>query len=783
MRRIRLFSSGGLLSRTQVVLIFMIILLIVALGSIIVVAYINLNTAGAFQSGYTLANLGNVQREIIQLHMETNRVLRDRSKNFEPLELRRTMLDKQIQIALAEADTDTRITGALRNITYLLQQYDYEVSHLGINPTDIQFRISAQQFDSILDLLEKQMQNLYGNEEIRYYTNIGDAIKLQRTSQALTIGIGGLLLLFGIFLVMSIGRRVSGEFEHAYELLKQEVTERRNIEDELRLQNEYLAALHETTLALMKRLETADLLETIIARAAQLMHTEHGYVYLIDPVKQIMARRVGVGLFRHSRDFLMAFGKGLVGKVWETGEPLVVNNYPAWPYRSPVPGIRENTIRAVVGAPLKSEQGVVGIIGLAHTAESDRVFKDSDVQLLNGFAQLASIALDNAQLFAQAEQRTQQIEALYHADQELYRHLELTDVLQTLVDVAVDILKADKSALLVWNDTKTHLIPRAVRGFQPQTLRLMSFRPDQGLVGYVATHAEPVTVKDTTSDNRVDWNITYAEHIRSFMHVPIIVDGQVFGIFNVNYSEPHAFDDEDVRLVLAIAQRAASAIENARLYQQAQQAATLEERQRLARELHDAVTQTLFSASIIADVLARLWEQNPDEARRRTQELRELTRGAMAEMRTLLLELRPTALMEASITDLMHQLGEATTGRTRVPVHVATEADCDLPLNVKVAFYRIAQEALNNISKHANAKRVEVHLRCTLNGSVLRIHDDGIGFDINQVLPDNLGLAIMHERAEAIGAQLTISSEPLDGTEVIVEWLPPPQAENDATCA
>ena len=154
----------------------------------------------------------------------------------------------------------------------------------------------------------------------------------------------------------------------------------------------------------------------------------------------------------------------------------------------------------------------------------------------------------------------------------------------------------------------------------------------------------------------------------------------------------------------------------------------------------------------------------------------------MAEMRTLLLELRPTALMEASITDLMHQLGEATTGRARVPVHVTTEAECDLPLRVKVAFYRIAQEALNNVAKHANAQRVEVHLRCALNGSVLRIHDDGIGFDINQVLPDNLGLAIMHERAEAIGAQLTIHSEPLEGTEVIVEWVPPPHIDGDATC-
>ena len=160
--------------------------------------------------------------------------------------------------------------------------------------------------------------------------------------------------------------------------------------------------------------------------------------------------------------------------------------------------------------------------------------------------------------------------------------------------------------LLVWNEARTHLVPRAARGFEQQTLARMVIKAGQGLVGYAAEHATPVTVNDTVGDKRVDWNITYPEHIRSFIHVPIIVEGQVFGIFNVNYRNPQAFGEEDVRLVLAIAQRAASAIENARLYQQAQQAATSKNAS-AGRELHDAVTQTLFSASIIADVLTRLW--------------------------------------------------------------------------------------------------------------------------------------------------------------------------------
>jgi signal transduction histidine kinase len=772
MKKLRLFGAEGVLSRTQIVLVMMIVLLVIAFGSVIVIAYINLNTSSAFQAGYRIANLGNIQRGIIQLHMETNLILSDDFPDFELVESLRTELDTEMEVALAGATNDAPVTKALEDIDYLLHQYDYHTSQLSVDPAAAHSRSSTYQIDAILESLERQMKTLYRDEETRFYDNIGDAIRQQRTSQTLTIGIGALVLIFGVFFVMSIGRSVSSEFKRAYNLLKEEVSERRRAEEGLQRQNAYLAALHETSLALMNRLEINNLLETIVARAAKLLDTEHGYVYLFNPIKQVMERKVSVGIFSRTMDLRMQRGEGVVGRVWESEAPLVVNDYPKWQHRVPMLGVRENMIRAVVGVPLKSEAGIAGVIGVAYTAHSERTFGENEVELLQGFAQLASIALDNANLFAQAEQRTRQIEALYQGDQELYRHLELKDVLQTLVNVAVDILKVDKSVLLVWNEAKTHLVPCAARGFAQQTLASMVFKAGEGLVGYAAEHATPITIKDTVGDKRVDWNITFPEQIRSFIHVPIIVEEQVFGIFNVNYREPHAFNEDDVRLVLAIAQRAASAIENARLYQQAQQAATLEERQRLARELHDAVTQTLFSASIIADVLTRLWQINPEEAQRRTQELRELTRGAMAEMRTLLLELRPIALMEASIDELIQQLAEATTGRARVPVNMSAVVECDLPLDVKIAFYRIAQEALNNTSKHANASQVEVRLHCEPHGAELCVHDDGIGFDMNRVLPDNLGLSIMRERAETIGAQLAIHSQPQLGTEIIVTWQP-----------
>jgi signal transduction histidine kinase len=212
--------------------------------------------------------------------------------------------------------------------------------------------------------------------------------------------------------------------------------------------------------------------------------------------------------------------------------------------------------------------------------------------------------------------------------------------------------------------------------------------------------------------------------------------------------------------------------------EQAIQEAITAERNRLARELHDAVTQTLFSASLIAEVLPELWDMDEAEARNSTQELRQLTRGALAEMRTLLLELRPVALTQARLTDLLKQLGEAVTGRARLPIHVQLCGECELPTDVKLAFYRVAQESLNNIVKYARASRVEINV-CLDNAQVsMEITDNGIGFDATTVKPTSLGLRIMHERADAIHAQFRITSTPGQGTRVCLEWTPADSPKN-----
>ena len=155
---------------------------------------------------------------------------------------------------------------------------------------------------------------------------------------------------------------------------------------------------------------------------------------------------------------------------------------------------------------------------------------------------------------------------------------------------------------------------------------------------------------------------------------------------------------------------------------------------------------------MIADVLPRLWETNREESQRRSKELRELTRGALAEMRTLLLELRPAKLVEIPLSDLLHQLTEAVIGRARVPITLNVAGKCSLPPDVQIALYRTAQEALNNVAKHARASRATVNLQCQPERVELCVSDDGCGFILDTIKPENLGLSIMKERTEGIEA-------------------------------
>jgi two-component system nitrate/nitrite sensor histidine kinase NarX len=370
----------------------------------------------------------------------------------------------------------------------------------------------------------------------------------------------------------------------------------------------------------------------------------------------------------------------------------------------------------------------------------------------------------------EAEQRRWIAESLRDVLAVLNSNRSLDEVLNYIAGQAGQLLGTRAAGIFSLDKETGKLAVRATRGLLVTYVAGARVPIGQNALQRSMDLREPVAVSDLADDWGGAPSVAWSRLYRALLAVPIVVQDEVYGGMLLYYGKPRAFTDEEIELAVAFRDQVALAIDNAWLREQVERAATTAERDRLARELHDAVTQTLFSASLIAEAMPRVWEQNPEAGRRGLEELRRLTRGAAAEMRTMLIELRPAALIEKPLGELLRHLTEAMTSRTRVPMSLSLDGNCRLPGDVQIALYRIVQEALNNVAKHAGASQVSVDLMCRPHRAEVCIADDGTGFDPAEVLPDRLGLGIMRERAQGIGAGLKIDSQPGRGTQILVLW-------------
>jgi PAS domain S-box-containing protein len=356
----------------------------------------------------------------------------------------------------------------------------------------------------------------------------------------------------------------------------------------------------------------------------------------------------------------------------------------------------------------------------------------------------------------------------------------LNEILEHIVVQASQLLKADASAIYRMQETDTAITIQACCGldaeqpFDPHRLPLPIKARELVHNGelFIVNEQQP----DSTAGKQPASSGTVIRAYCAQLAVPLRIKDEVYGGLMLYYVEPRKFSVEEIELAVMFGDQAVLAIENARLRRHAERTAVAAERNRIARDLHDSVTQTLFSATLIAEVLPKLVQRNSKEGMKRLEELRQLTRGALAEMRTLLLELRPATLIEVSIDELLRQLTEAARGRARIPIEMQLDVTAPLPPDAKVAFYYIAQEALNNVAKHGRATSVEVTLASHAQGAALSVRDNGQGFDVAHVTPEHLGLAIMRERSESIQGELAIISAPGQGTEISIRWQAPAAA-------
>lgn len=620
----------------------------------------------------------------------------------------------------------------------------------------------------------------------------------QITETPLVLPSGWILVIAALALVLLAGVAASywlrvRSLERQARDLERQVAQRTadNVQlvDDTRRQVAQLTALQETTRAVASTLDLDSLLSLIIQQATSLLAGEGGLLNLVHWDQHEDEVVAGYGSVAFAAGVRAPLDESLSGWVTLNHQAVISNDLANDPrvHHTAREWADHRQVHNAALAPLVVSDRVIGTLVVINKRNGQSGFDQNDLDLLQPFADQAATAIRNAQLFAAEQRRADQFRVISEVSSEITTIMPVEEILTRVArlvcdtfdyyHVGIGLVEGDEvvyriGAGRLWESLNYQFVPARLKIGQ------------RGLSGWVAATGQAVMAPDVRLDERYV-ELEGAEALSEIV-VPITVKGQVIGVLDVQSRQRNAFDETDLSVLQALAHQTGAAIENTQLYEQAQHAAVLEERGRLARDLHDAVTQTLFSASLLAEVLPATWEMDQERGRELLKELRQLSRGALAEMRTLLLELRPSVLAEADLADLLRQLAEAVAGRTGVTVQVDVDPSCELSEDVRIALYRIAQEALNNVVKHARAHHVAIAMSCSadeIDGAVrarearLVIEDDGVGFNTADLPQDRLGLNIIRERAETIGAQLTLTSVRGQGTKLTVLWRAMPHDE------
>lgn len=266
-------------------------------------------------------------------------------------------------------------------------------------------------------------------------------------------------------------------------------------------------------------------------------------------------------------------------------------------------------------------------------------------------------------------------------------------------------------------------------------------------------------------------NLSPAEKHVSWAALPFNINDELIGAVGLGFNRPQSFDEADQNFLITLTEYCAQALHRAKLTEQIALHAAAQERQRLARDLHDSVKQLLFASSTLSESLGRIWERSPEKAPKYTADIVKLNRAALAELQSLLFEMRPEAIVTAPFMTLVKNLCDGLRGHKAITINLdySGPEPLYLPAEVHIALYRLTQEALHNIHKHSEATQIDI--ACSYNDNLFRltIRDNGAGFAPEQI-SSGMGLNTMRERAAAIGAAFSIKSAAGEGTEIAVEW-------------
>lgn len=533
--------------------------------------------------------------------------------------------------------------------------------------------------------------------------------------------------------------------------------------------------------AITSRLDLSEVLQLIADGAQRLSPSNISLFYILEADSVRLAAVSGEYSYPNIIGEIIPIDLSIAGPSIRSGQPAIHTDL----QNEDLPGYREcveffDWIHCCITVPVIADGQILGVIAVADKGTS--VLGPESLRILSMLSPVAVIGLENARLYQEQQQRRLEAESRHQMAEGLRLMLailnsnrSLSEILDYVVEhVSNRLLDCDAMSIYSLEPDET-LSLQASHGLAPELTEYGPYMPGKKAILEAISTQLPITAQapqaaeiDSLPPEARDLTAQMSSLFKNWLAIPLMNKGEIYGAIILYYCQVHQFSEEEIGLILAFGDQVALSIENARLRTQAEKAAVIGERNRLARELHDAVSQTLFSTSLIAEVLPRLWDRDQAEGRMRLEELRQLTRGAQAEMRTLLFELRPSAIRDAQMSELLKHLVTAVSSRARIPISLTVERDRKLAPDVQMALYRIVQEALNNIVKYAYPQNVSIKYTAPPGKVLLEIEDDGCGFNPSEVSAEHLGIEIMRERAASIHAKMVLCSKTGSGTKICI---------------
>lgn len=478
--------------------------------------------------------------------------------------------------------------------------------------------------------------------------------------------------------------------------------------------------------------------------------------------------RVGAGALWDDPDFHFEPGRlkigseGLTGWVAHTGEPALVPDVSQDPHYVWMQG---SLTKSELMVPINVKGKTIGVLDVQSEHVSD--FQQADLELMQAIASQAGIAIENARLFAISQHRTEQFRVLTEVSQHIISLASVDELLNRIAKLVRDAFGYIHVGIgLVTGD---QVVSKAEVGAFEQAYHASSIPLGEGIWGRVAQ--DGASIMSNLVNGEKSREFMRDAGIHSHLCVPLKIKDKVIGVMSAASDQVYAFDKGDEVILQILSNQVSVAIENARLYDQARHLAVLDERQRLSRELHDSVTQSLYGISLYAQAArGNINAGQVEQAGAYLEDIQNTAQESLADMRLLIYELRPPILdKEGLVAALQHRL-ISVEDRARIKSSIQSNLGGRLPAEVEECLYQITREALNNIIKHARARNVSIRIQKESESVLIEISDDGVGFEPETARrAGSLGLVNMQELALSRGWRLEIESSPGNGTRIIVE--------------